>query len=328
MLNKNYKEFAYIDLFAGIGGMRLPFQELGGKCLFSSEWNEAAQETYFHNFGHRPEGDITKISECEIPDHNILLAGFPCQPFSILGDKKGFADTRGTLFFDIERILQAKTPGAFLLENVKMLTTHDRGKTFSVILDRLQCLGYTVYWKVLNALDYGLPQKRERIFIVGFRKPVKFHWPNNVGSYVPLDEILERDDEVDPSLFASERIREDRLLKCKIKPFYPSIWHQNKSGNISILPYSCALRAGASHNYLLVNGIRRPSSRELLRLQGFPEEFKIVVSHSQLRKQMGNSVSVPVVRRIAMNILESLKEDSRVSQAELQGELFTLEEAI
>lgn len=180
-----------------------------------------------------------------------------------------------------------------------------------VIRERLKELGYTIYYKILNALDFGLPQKRERIFIVGFREQIAFDFPMGTGKYKPLSDILEPDDEIDDSFFASERIRKSRLKKCKIEPFYPSIWHENKGGNISVLPFSCALRAGASYNYLLVNGIRRPSSRELLRLQGFPENFKIVTNITQLRKQTGNSVAVPVVRAVAEKMQEALQERKR-----------------
>ena len=307
--------FRFIDLFAGIGGMRIPFEKLGGECVFSSEWDEHAQRTYYHNFREIPKGDITKIDERDIPDHDILLAGFPCQPFSIIGEKQGFADTRGTLFFDIERILAEKRPCAFLLENVKQLTSHDRGSTFTVIQSRLLNLGYTVYHETLNALDFGLPQKRERVFIVGFREPIAFAFPRGNGEYQSLSGILEPDNKVDPSLFASEKIRKSRLDKCKVNPFYPSIWHENKGGNISVLPFSCALRAGASYNYLLVNGVRRPSGRELLRLQGFPEDFKIVVTITQLRKQTGNSVAIPVVTAIAGKMLTALKEREPMWQA-------------
>ena len=302
--------------------MRIPFAHLGGECVFSSEWDEHAQQTYYQNFGEKPEGDITKIDERDIPDHDILLAGFPCQPFSIIGDKQGFGDTRGTLFFDIERILKQKKPKAFLLENVKQLASHDKGRTFSIIQEHLSRLGYTVYHKVLNALDFGLPQKRERIFIVGFREPIDFTFPRGNGKYKPLLEILEPDDEVALSLFASEKIRKSRLEKCKVKPFYPSIWHENKGGNISLLPFSCALRAGASYNYLLVNGIRRPSGRELLRLQGFPEDFKIVVNITQLRKQTGNSVAIPVITAIAGKIIEALRDQKPPESLEKQLTLF------
>ena len=159
------KTFRFIDLFAGIGGIRIPFDELGYKCVFSSEMDKAACETYKANFGEMPAGDITKISAADIPPHDLLLAGFPCQPFSIMGKMKGFSDTRGTMFFEIERILAYHKPSAVLLENVKQLATHDKGRTLSTILKKLSDLGYFYSYKVLNALDFGLPQKRERIII-------------------------------------------------------------------------------------------------------------------------------------------------------------------
>ena len=302
--------------------MRIPYEKLGGTCVFSSEWDKHAQQTYARNFNDIPAGDITQINESDIPDHDILLAGFPCQPFSIIGDKQGFTDTRGTLFFDIARILKQKQPRAFLLENVKQLLTHDKGRTFAVIEEQLSQLGYTTYHKVLNALDFGLPQKRERIFIVGFREPIAFEFPKSVGAYKPLLEILESDEGIEPSLFASARIQESRREKCKGTPFFPSVWHENKGGNISVLPFSCALRAGASYNYLLVNGVRRPSSRELLRLQGFPEDFEVVGNMMQIRKQTGNSVAVPVVRAIAEKMLQALEQRKPMIQPEEQLLLF------
>ena len=314
--------FNFIDLFAGIGGIRIPYEKLGGTCVFSSEWDKHAQQTYRHNFGEIPAGDITQINETDIPDHDILLAGFPCQPFSIIGDKQGFDDTRGTLFFDIARILQQKQPSAFLLENVKQLLTHDKGQTFAVIQEQLSRLGYTTYHKVLNALDFGLPQKRERIFIVGFRESIAFEFPKPIDAYEPLSEILEADEAADPSLFASEHIQKSRREKCKGTPFYPSIWHENKGGNISVLPFSCALRAGASYNYLLVNGVRRLSSREMLRLQGFPEDFKIVGNMTAIRKQIGNSVAIPVVHAIAEKMLLALEHRKPMIQPEEQLLLF------
>ena len=318
----NTSDFTFIDLFAGIGGLRIPFANFGGKCVFSSEWDEPAQQTYLANFGEMPAGDIRTIDARDIPDHDILLAGFPCQPFSIIGDKQGFADTRGTLFFEIERILREKEPTAFLVENVKQLFTHDKGRTFSIIQRHLSNLGYTTYYQILNALDFGLPQKRERIFIIGFRDPIRFQFPLGNGNYKPLSQILEPDERIDSSFVASAKICKSRRNKCKIKPFYPSIWHENKGGNISVLPYSCALRAGASYNYLLVNGIRRPSSRELLRLQGFPEEFEIVVNITQLRKQTGNSVAVPVITAIAQKILIALRQREPLETSPTQLDLF------
>ncbi len=295
--------------------MRLPYERLGGTCVFSSEWDRYAQQTYEHNFGELPAGDITEISESDIPDHDILLAGFPCQPFSIIGDKQGFEDTRGTLFFDIARILKQKQPDAFLLENVKQLLTHDNGQTFAVIKEQLSQLGYTTYHKVLNALDFGLPQKRERIFIVGFLEPIAFEFPKPIGVSKSLAEILESDENIEPSLFASTRIQKSRRDKCKITPFYPSMWHENKGGNISVLPFSCALRAGASYNYLLVNGVRRPSGRELLRLQGFPEDFNVIGNMTQIRKQTGNSVALPVVHAIAEKMLQTLEQREPMIQS-------------
>ena len=205
--------FKFIDLFAGIGGMRIPFERLGGTSVFSSEWDVHAQQTYYHNFGETPASDITEIDEAEVPDHDILLAGFPCQPFSIIGDKHGFEDTRGTLFFDIARILKQKSPSAFLLENVRQLVTHNKGSTFAIIQEKLSQLGYTVYHEILNALDFGLPQKRERVFIVGFQEPIAFDFPTGIGKYKPLSEILEPDNEVDPNLYASARIRKSRQEK-------------------------------------------------------------------------------------------------------------------
>jgi len=300
-------EFKFIDLFAGIGGMRLGVECYGGKCVFSSEWDKHAQDTYEANFGERPNGDITRIEPNKIPDHDILLGGFPCQAFSICGEQKGFSDTRGTLFFNIEEILRIKKPYAFLLENVKNLKSHDNGRTFETILEHLKELGYFVYHAVLNSLDFGVPQKRERTIIVGFKENISFSFPKPLGVIPNLANILEDDQNVEKKYFVSEEIRKKRI--AKVKPNYPipSIWHENKSGNISALRYSCALRAGASYNYLVVNGVRRLTPRELLRLQGFPETFKIVVPDTQLRKQTGNSVTVPVIKAVAGEMMNSIK---------------------
>lgn len=306
-LPKQGADFTFIDLFAGIGGFRLAMQAVGGKCIFSSEFNEPAQKTYFANYGDVPFGDITlEETKRYIPENfDVLCAGFPCQAFSIIGKQKGFADTRGTMFFEIQKILQRHRPKAIFMENVKQLVTHDKGKTFKVILGILADLGYYVKWKVLNALDFGVPQKRERVIIVGFldkKKTDLFSFDFEKKPY-SLSDILQRDDEVDESLFVSDRILQKRKDSTKDKNvFYPSIWHENKAGNISVLDYACALRTGASYNYLLVNGYRRPSSRELLRLQGFPEDFKIVVSHQEIRRQTGNSVAVPMMTEVAKRI--------------------------
>ncbi len=297
----------FIDLFAGIGGIRLPFSELGYRCVFSSEWDKNAQRTYYANFGEIPYGDITKeITKQHIPAHfDLLLAGFPCQAFSIMGKMKGFADTRGTLFFDVATIIDRHRPEVILLENVKQLTTHDHGNTFAKILNTLGELGYHTKWEILNALDFGLPQKRERVIIVAFKNKSHsdaFNFNFDKRGY-ELASILEDDTNVDSTLFASEHILKKRQQLTTGKTiFYPSVWHENKAGNISILDHACALRTGASYNYLLINGIRRPSSRELLRFQGFPDKYKITVSHSEIRRQTGNSVAVPMIREIANRI--------------------------
>lgn len=306
---RDWNKFSFIDLFAGIGGIRLGFESVGGYCVFSSEFDEDACKTYEANFGEHPAGDITKIEAKDIPDFDILLGGFPCQAFSIIGKKEGFAnETCGTLFFDIERILKEKMPPAFMLENVRNLTAHDGGNTFRIIRTHLEALGYKVYTKVLNALDYGVPQKRERIIIVGFLNDVDFVFPEPVPTEnrQTLNDILETD--VDRKYYVSDAIRTSRLERIKDKSYpKPYISHENIAGSITPHPYSSALRAGASANYILINDERRPTERELLRIQGFPDSYKIVVPYGKIRKQTGNSVAVPVIKAVAKNMLDALK---------------------
>lgn len=307
-------KFTFIDLFAGIGGFRIAMQNCGGKCVFSSEWDEDAQKTYFANFGEVPFGDITKeFTKKQIPENfDVLCAGFPCQPFSIIGDKKGFKhETQGTLFFNIEEILLAKKPKAFILENVRNLTAHNGGRTFKIILSHLKNAGYDVHYKVLNALVYGVPQKRERIIICGFREKVDFEFPPPVPSekWKTVADIIDADAAYDRSLFVRPVIRESRLARLKDKSFpKPYISHENVAGAITPHNFSCALRAGGSANYILINDERRPSAREMLRIQGFPDDFKIVVNYGQIKRQTGNSVAVPVIRAVAEKIVEKLKE--------------------
>jgi len=314
-------DFTFIDLFSGIGGFHVAAKELGGKCLFASDIDNMAQKAYEANYGLIPHGDITEVDASIIPNHDILLAGFPCQPFSIIGNRLGFDDIRGTLFFEIVRILEAKKPSMFVLENVKQLSTHNKKKTISRILETLDVLGYKLYWNVLNALDYGLPQKRERTIIVGFLDhSVEFFWPEKVLKYKPLSDILE--ESVDEKHYASKRIKDKRHQLHKSK-FPLSIWHENKSGNISSYPFSCALRAGASYNYLLVNGERRLTPREMLRLQGFPESFKIVCTDSQTRKQAGNTVPVNMVKAVIKEVLNATSKAERWKQKNKSGIIST-----
>ncbi len=322
----------FVDLFCGIGGFHLAAEQvchergLVPKCVFACDIDPDAQKAYEANFGQRPEGDITKVEASAIPEHDVLFAGFPCQAFSIIGDRRGFDDTRGTLFFDIARILDTKRPRAFVLENVKQLRSHDKGRTLATITHTLSELGYHVQHKVLNALRFGLPQKRERIFIVGFREPRFFEWPLGNVPMTPLSQVLEQD--VAEFYYASDKIRLSREAKRANKKQYyePTVWHENKAGNISAYPYSCALRAGASHNYLLVNGERRLTEREMLRLQGFPDSYKIVSGYATTRKQAGNSVAVPCVAAVFRKVMDALDRSEIISDTaktrSMQGQLF------
>lgn len=285
----------FADLFCGVGGFHLAAADRL-QCVFACDIDAPACAVYFGNFGIAPQGDITRIAAAEVPDHDLLCAGFPCQPFSIIGDRAGFADERGTLFFHIVRVLQAKRPTAFILENVKQLVTAQKGRVMEKILSTLREIGYDVDYRVLNALDYGLPQKRERVFIVGRLDGLgSFRWPEESKPMQPLSEVLE------PSPAARHFVSSYILQKRKrahTASVKPAIWHENKGGNISSHPFSCALRAGASYNYLLVDGERRLTPREMFRLQGFPDSFKLHATDGQCRKQAGNSVPVPMVRAV------------------------------
>ncbi|MBC9868720.1 MAG: DNA (cytosine-5-)-methyltransferase [Opitutae bacterium] len=304
MENTATSSFTFSDLFCGIGGFHIAAAECGLRCVFSCDIDKEAQRAYRHNFGITPAGDITEISPESLPDHDILFAGFPCQPFSIIGAMRGFEDVRGTLFFNLAEIIAAKKPTAFLLENVRQLSTHNRGQTLERITRILTDLGYRTDWKLLNALDYGLPQKRERTFITGFLDhSIPFNWPTPFGQSFPLESLLES--HVPQQYFASAAIREKRLEKHQ-SSLSLGIWHENKGGNVSSHPFSCALRAGASYNYLLVNGERRLTPREMLRLQGFPEWFDLPGTYQQIRKQTGNAVPVPVVKAVLENMIYGL----------------------
>ncbi|MET0155764.1 MAG: DNA cytosine methyltransferase [Rickettsiales bacterium] len=295
--------FRFIDLFAGIGGFHLAASDNGGTCVFASEIDSEAKKAYAENYGIEPAGDITQIAASDIPDHDMLCAGFPCQPFSIIGNRLGFDDIRGTLFFEIARIIEQKKPPMLILENVKQLAGHDKKRTIAKIIETLARLGYKTHWKVLNALDCGLPQKRERTVIVGFLDhKAEFSWPQKNPEYMPLANILEKN--ADSKHYASDSITLKRKER-HTSNYAIAIWHENKSGNVSSHPYSCALRAGASYNYLLVNGERRLTPREMLRLQGFPESFKVVCSDMQTRKQAGNAVPVPMVRDVIKEVLRA-----------------------
>ncbi|RUT67215.1 DNA (cytosine-5-)-methyltransferase [Morganella morganii] len=302
-----------IDLFAGIGGIRLGFDRAFGgvDCVFTSEIDKFAVQTYSANFGDdNIYGNITEISEQDVPDHDILLAGFPCQPFSQAGLKKGFSDTRGTLFFDIERILLEKKPKAFLLENVKQLKGHDKGRTLQVILDHLKDAGYVVYYDVLKARDFGIPQNRERIFIVGFLDhDVKFSFPAPTGTDTRVGSILES--EPDDSYTISDRLwdgHQRRKIQNKLdgKGFGFGLFNADS-------PYTNTISARyyKDGSEILIDQLgknpRKLTPREAARLQGYPDTYIIPVSNVQAYKQFGNSVCVPVIEAIAKEMRKAMK---------------------
>lgn len=336
--------FRFIDLFAGIGGIRLPFQQAGGKCVFTSEWDKFAQKTYAANYGEIPNGDITQISARDIPDHDILLGGFPCQAFSQAGLKKGFSDTRGTMFFEIQRILVEKRPKAFLLENVKQLKGHDKGRTLKTILQILRGehsdavpddiplseearhalsdkLNYWVDFKVLRAADFGAPQNRERVFIVGFDKnhfgeldfAALFQWPQAPKTPTRVGDILQ-------DLSGLSAVQDRYTISDKLWAGHQKrkAEHQQKGNGFGYSLFSAedAYTNTISARYYkdgseilieqtaLGKNPRKLTPRECARLQGFPEQFIVdAVSHGQIYKQFGNSVCVKVVDAVAQAMM-------------------------
>jgi DNA (cytosine-5)-methyltransferase 1 len=301
--------FTFIDLFAGIGGMRIALQRAGGTCVFSSEWDKFAADTYEANFGERPQGDITEIDELAIAPHDCLVAGFPCQPFSNAGKKLGFSDTRGTLFFEIERILRHHQPSMLLLENVKGFRNHDKGRTFQVVVEVLTGLGYAVSAEVLNASDFGLPQNRERVFIVGFNTEklgvANFSFPGPTGKPTRVGQILERG-RVPSRYYLSDKLwkghqRRLREHRAKGNGFGFSLFDRSSPRTSTI---SARYYKDGSEILIRTRGNpRKLTPREAARLQGFPESFTIPVSDSQAYRQFGNSVAVPVVEEIAKSMV-------------------------
>ena len=344
-------DFTFIDLFAGIGGIRLPFQQLNGKCLFSSEWDKFAIKTYASNYGELPNGDITKIPTNQIPSHDILLAGFPCQAFSQAGLKRGFTDTRGTMFFEIQRILAAKQPKAFLLENVKQLKGHDKGKTLKTILEILRGenkqdlpqdypvsdevrksmnkkLNYAVDFRVLRANNFGIPQKRERIYIVGFNRDYfknankldkkieeMFSYLEQKKSVTRLGDVLEENSKVEEKYTISDRllaghIRRRKEHKIKGNGFGYSLFNTESPfcNTISARYYKDGSEILIDQSDINKNP-RKLTPRECARIQGFPDQFNVsAVSDVQIYKQFGNSVSVPVIREIAALMINILSK--------------------
>lgn len=341
--------FTFIDLFAGIGGIRLPFQERGGQCIFTSEWDKFSQQTYAANFGDQPDGDITKIPADTIPPHDLLLAGFPCQAFSQAGLRQGFSDTRGTMFFEIQRILAFHRPKAFLLENVKQLRGHDKGRTLATILSILRGeniqdipsdvpmssearrslqtrLNYQVDFDVLVARNFGVPQNRERVYIIGFDRDQvseasQRDLPREIFSRLlkqkavtSLNTILEDSSAVDPKYTISDRLlaghqRRLREHRAKGNGFGFSVFNRQSPycNTISARYYKDGSEILIDQSDIGRNP-RKLTPRECARIQGFPETFNVgTVSDTQIYKQFGNSVSVPVIRAIAEEMVPFLE---------------------
>jgi len=323
ILNGSY----FIDLFAGIGGFHYALSSFGAKCVFASEWDKFASETYKVNFRVEPSGDITKIKEHDIPKHDILCGGFPCQAFSISGKQNGFEDVRGTLFFDIARIISYRKPKIVFLENVKNLAKHDNGKTLLVIIRTLENLNYNVFTEVLNASNFGLPQNRERIYIVAFEKSINsdnFSFPKPSNIPVCLENVLENKPENvkvikrnDISIYKDYSPSKTLFEQIDLpnKPIQIGIVNKGGQGERIYHPLGHAITlsaygggVGAKTGLYLINGdIRKLTPRECARVQGFPDDFIISDLQTQAYKQFGNSVSINVLQSILSEIIKVFK---------------------
>lgn len=319
------KSIKYIDLFCGIGGIRLGMDAQGFECVFSSDINTECQRTYNENFDEKPFGDITQIDEKSIPDHDILCAGFPCQPFSISGKQKGFNDTRGTLFFDICRILNEKKPSVVFLENVKHLVHHNGGKTLQTILDKLNDLGYSVSWRVLNGADYGVPQNRERIIIVGslygkfdfskiktIQRSRLLEYLDTKGEFEylnPSEYTLIENPKQQPGsglIFAGYRNKSIRKVGVRPGTEHLSRVHKQPNRIYSVFGIHPTLPSQeVSGRYFILteeNRVRKLTINECWRIMGFPEKYIRVSSIGEQYKQLGNSVCVPMIKAVAEEI--------------------------
>lgn len=314
MLNKNW---TFIDLFAGIGGFHQAMENEGGHCVFASEWEKNAADIYEKNYGIKPHGDITKILEKDIPGHDVLCAGFPCQAFSISGKRLGFKDTRGTLFFDVARIIKYHYPKIVLLENVKNFVSHDKGNTLKVVLKTLEELGYQAQYKVLKSSHFGVPQARERVYIVGIRKdisPNNFTFPEHKMSPIKIKDILEK--KVSNEYFIDrddiEFYKDDKDIKDPYSPHQIGKINKGGQGERIYSIHSCGITLSAHGGgaaaktgaYFINNKVRKLTPLECLRLQGFKDDFIMPVSSNIAYKLLGNSVSIPVIKAIISNIID------------------------
>ncbi len=313
------KSYRFIDLFAGLGGFRLALESFGAECVYSSEWDKAAQDVYEKNFGERPDGDIVKVDAADIPQHDIVCAGFPCQAFSISGKQRGFEDSRGTLFFDVARIAKKHKPKVLFLENVKNFASHDNGNTLRVVKATLEDIGYDVYYKVLNAVDYGVPQKRERIYIVCFRKDLEikdFEFPKPFPLTKCAEDYLEENCQVKPldaDKYQPIYVRED-ISERSTK--LVRLGHVNKGGQGERIYSSKGIIATLSAygggvfsktgGYLVNGAPRKLSPRECARIMGYPDSYVMADSQNQAYKQFGNSVVIDVLQLIVAQICKVL----------------------
>ena len=318
-VNRSVEALSFIDLFAGVGGLRLGFANEGDQCVFSSEWDKNSQKTYQVNFGDIPQGDITKIDEADVPAHDVLLGGFPCQAFSVAGYRKGFEDTRGTLFFDIARILEYHKPAAFMLENVKNLAGHDKGKTLAIMLKVLEeDLGYVVKHSVLNTMTHAnVPQNRERIFLVGFHpdhvsKPEDFEFPSPIPLTTTIRDLIDTDRK-EEKYYYKESHKYYPMLKEAMKS-WDTVYQWRRvyvrENQSDVCPTLTANMGTGGHNVPIIvdqYGIRKLTPRECARFQGYPDSFKLPpLADGKLYYQIGNSVTVSLIERIAEKMREKI----------------------
>ncbi len=306
----------FIDLFAGLGGFRIALESLGASCVYSNDWDHFAQEVYHENFGEIPEGDITQVDEATIPDHDILCAGFPCQAFSISGKQRGFEDSRGTLFFDVARIVRCKRPKVVFMENVKNFAVHDEGRTLEVVRTTMLDLGYSFFYKVLSATDYGMPQKRERIYMVCFRNDLgieSFAFPKPFPLEKHVEDFLLPEEEIPAKYYVN---RPDTYMDGKADDVYSDkpirLGHVNKGGQgeriystkgiaITLSAYGGGVFSKTG-GYAVNGRYRKLTPRECARIMGYPDTYKIIKNDSQAYKQFGNSVVIDVLQYIAEQI--------------------------
>ena len=320
--NKHLIGYKFIDLFAGIGGFRIALESFGAECVYSSEWDKFAQLTYLENFGELPDGDITKVDEKSVPDHDILCAGFPCQAFSISGKRLGFEDSRGTLFFDVGRIIKEKMPMVIIMENVKNYSTHDNGITLKVTKEIIEEMGYSFFQKVLNASDYGIPQKRERIYMICFRNDLNvkaFKFPESKKLNLFLEDLLIDESLIDKNFYID---RDDIVWRDSLftlnenNPIRVGTVNKGGQGERIYSPKGVAITLSANGGgvfaktggYVINNKLRKLHPRECARVMGFPDSYKLVNNKSQQYKQFGNSVVIDVLQYIIKEVIVTINQ--------------------